>query len=63
MKLWWDKGILWISFNEYNIIAINSYEALTLFQKLEEKLEEIETQAIVDIAEDKYLELNEETRP
>lgn len=63
MRLWWDKGILWISLNEFNLIAINSYEALDLLQKLEEKIEEIELQAKRDLDSDCYKELDESTRP
>lgn len=48
MKLWWDKGILWILFEDGQIVYANSYVAQELLQKLKLESERIDAQAVID---------------
>ncbi len=51
MKLYWNKGILWIVVAPYHSIPINAYEALELLDKMQQIRSEIVDQYNKDILE------------
>ncbi len=63
VRLWWDRGILWINIAE-GTLALNSSEALTLMKRLEQERKAIEEQARIDGVQLEYTPLvDPETLP